>query len=153
MYLWAMAIYKFPWSVYPVCCTKNADRALRIYKSLTDIHECRNWVRGRAVSFLGIFVSNLLVQCLCSALAKKVTKKIIKLLINYLACCRYGFRTGVLSGVSWTTRRRARAGPPTTPTRRPAAASPFRRRRSNVASSSGANASSYDRWDTERLFS
>ncbi len=27
-------------------------------KSLTPIHECRNWKRGRAVSFLGIFVSN-----------------------------------------------------------------------------------------------
>jgi hypothetical protein len=29
-------------------------------KSLTvTVHECRNWERGRAVSFLGIFVSNL----------------------------------------------------------------------------------------------
>ncbi len=24
----------------------------------SQIHECRNWERGRAVSFLGIFVSN-----------------------------------------------------------------------------------------------
>jgi hypothetical protein len=28
------------------------------YKSLSQIHECINWERGRAVSFLGIFVSN-----------------------------------------------------------------------------------------------
>jgi hypothetical protein len=27
-----------------------------MYKSLTEIHECRNWERGLAVSFLGIYM-------------------------------------------------------------------------------------------------
>jgi hypothetical protein len=28
------------------------------YINRSQIHECRNWERGRVVSFLGIFVSN-----------------------------------------------------------------------------------------------
>jgi hypothetical protein len=34
-----------------------ADR-LWEYVNRPQIHECRNWERGRAVSFMGIFVSN-----------------------------------------------------------------------------------------------
>ncbi len=34
-----------------------ADR-LWEYVNRSQIHECRNWKRGRAVSFMGIFVSN-----------------------------------------------------------------------------------------------
>jgi hypothetical protein len=41
------------------CCSKKGGPIVGIYKSLTDtVHECRNWERGRAVSFLGIFVLN-----------------------------------------------------------------------------------------------
>jgi hypothetical protein len=32
-----------------------ADRS---YRNRSQKHECRNWDRGRAVSFLGIFVSH-----------------------------------------------------------------------------------------------
>ncbi len=39
------------------CCIAFADR-LWEYKNRSQIHECINWERGRAVSFLGIFVSN-----------------------------------------------------------------------------------------------
>jgi hypothetical protein len=37
-----------------------AEQADRSYKYINRSykHECRNWERGRAVSFLGIFVSN-----------------------------------------------------------------------------------------------
>ena len=35
---------------------KNKRTDLGIHSS--QIHECRNWERGRAVSFLGIFISN-----------------------------------------------------------------------------------------------
>ncbi len=31
---------------------------MEIYKNRSQTHECRNWERGRTVSFLGIFVSN-----------------------------------------------------------------------------------------------
>ncbi len=37
------------------------------YINRSQIHECRNWERGHAVSFLGIFVSNFRYSaCLCS---------------------------------------------------------------------------------------
>ncbi len=42
MYLWAIFIFPGSWE----------------YINCSEIHECRNWERGRAVSFLGIFVSN-----------------------------------------------------------------------------------------------
>jgi hypothetical protein len=38
-------------------CSKIGGPIVGIYKSLT-VHECRNWERSRAVSFLGIFFSN-----------------------------------------------------------------------------------------------
>ncbi len=43
----------------PAICCKICRTILGIYESLIDtVHECRNWERGPAVSFLGIFVSN-----------------------------------------------------------------------------------------------
>jgi hypothetical protein len=54
MYLWANNI--FPQSVRLCCCIAFADRAWE-YINRWEIHECGNW--ERAVSFLGIFVSNL----------------------------------------------------------------------------------------------
>jgi hypothetical protein len=50
MYLWA--IYIFPRSVCLFYCVK--------YRNRSQIHECGNWERGRAVSFLGIHKSDLL---------------------------------------------------------------------------------------------
>jgi hypothetical protein len=38
-------------------CSKIGGSIVGIYKPLT-VHACRNWERGRAVSFLGVFVSN-----------------------------------------------------------------------------------------------
>ncbi len=58
MYLWAIII--FPRSVRLFCCIAFAVRAREyINRSQILVHEYGNWERGRAVSFLGIFVSNL----------------------------------------------------------------------------------------------
>ncbi len=45
------------------CCSKIGGSIVGIYKLLTDLGECGNWERGRAVSFLGIHKSDLV----CSA--------------------------------------------------------------------------------------
>ncbi len=52
---------------------KNADRSCE-YINRFQIHECRNWERGRAVSFLGIFVTHFRCSacCLCSYRKGKV---------------------------------------------------------------------------------
>jgi hypothetical protein len=50
MYLWA--IYIFPRSVHLFCYIAFAWE----YINRSQIHECRNWERGHAVLFLGIFV-------------------------------------------------------------------------------------------------
>jgi hypothetical protein len=42
-----------------------------IYKSLTDTHECRNWERGRAVSFLGEGGELIPLQTTCSETGSK----------------------------------------------------------------------------------
>ncbi len=55
MYLWA--IYIFRRSVCLFCCIAFADRSWE-YINRSQTVECRNWERGRPVSFLGIFVSN-----------------------------------------------------------------------------------------------
>ncbi len=52
MYLWA--IYIFPRSVYLFPAAEYAGRSGDILQK----YECRNWECGRAVSFLGIVVSN-----------------------------------------------------------------------------------------------
>jgi hypothetical protein len=39
----------------------------------SQIHECRNWERGSAVSFLGIFVSNFQYSVFAVYKVKKVT--------------------------------------------------------------------------------
>ncbi len=54
MYLWA--IYIFPGLVCLFCCSKIGRPILGIYHS--QIHECRNWERGCAASFLGIHKSD-----------------------------------------------------------------------------------------------
>jgi hypothetical protein len=41
-----------------ISCSRTARSTVGIYKSLTDTHECGNWDCGRAISFLGIFISN-----------------------------------------------------------------------------------------------
>jgi hypothetical protein len=50
-------MYTFPPSVHVFCCSIIGGLIVGIYKR-SQIHEFRNWERGRAVSFLGIFVSN-----------------------------------------------------------------------------------------------
>ncbi len=57
MYLWA--IYIFPGSVCLFGCSKKGI-SYRSWEHInrSQIHECRNWEQGRAVSFLGLFVSN-----------------------------------------------------------------------------------------------
>ncbi len=75
MHLWPN--YKFPQSVHLFSCSK-IGRPFRgindilfysiiFYTNRSQIHECRNGERGRAVLFLGIFVL-FSVQCLCSTL-------------------------------------------------------------------------------------
>jgi hypothetical protein len=51
-------IYSLDRSTYSAAA-KQADRSWE-YINRWQIHEWRNWERGRAVSFLGIFVSNFL---------------------------------------------------------------------------------------------
>jgi hypothetical protein len=55
MYLWA--IYIFPQWVRLLCWLAFADRSWE-YTNHSQIHECRNWEPGCAVSYLGILVSN-----------------------------------------------------------------------------------------------
>jgi hypothetical protein len=45
----------FPRLVLKRNTAKQVEYVVGIYKSLTVLHECRNWERGRAVSFMGIF--------------------------------------------------------------------------------------------------
>ncbi len=58
MYLWAF--YRLPRKVRKCNTARQAERTWE-YINRSQIHECRYWQRGRAVSFLGIFGS------LCSA--------------------------------------------------------------------------------------
>jgi hypothetical protein len=66
------------------------------YINRSQIHECRNWVRGHAVSFPGIFVSNFSVQCICSAdFFKELIKFAPTLTLHYVTSksLPVGFRT------------------------------------------------------------
>jgi hypothetical protein len=56
-------IYIFPRSVRLFCYTAFADRSWEDI-NLSQIQECRNRDRGRAVSFLEIFISNFLYSAL-----------------------------------------------------------------------------------------
>ncbi len=56
MHLWA--IYMFPGSVCLFCCSQRGRLMLGIYINSSQIHECRNWVWGPTVSFLGIHKSD-----------------------------------------------------------------------------------------------
>ncbi len=51
-----MGALPIQWSVHIFCSSNIGWLILGIYT--IHIHECRNWERGRAVSFLGFFVSN-----------------------------------------------------------------------------------------------
>ncbi len=55
MCLWG--IYIFQLSVCLFCCRKICGPILGI-KNRSQTHECRNWDWGRAIPFLGIYVSN-----------------------------------------------------------------------------------------------
>jgi len=55
IYLWA--IYIFPGSDCLFRCSQIGRQVLRIYER-SQTHDCRNWERGRAVSFLGIHKSD-----------------------------------------------------------------------------------------------
>ncbi len=57
MYLWA--IYIFLRSVYLFSCSTIGTPIVEIYVNRSQKHERRNWDWGRAVSILGIFVSNV----------------------------------------------------------------------------------------------
>ncbi len=50
-------LYIFPRSVRLFCCIAFRDQSWD-YINHSQIHECRNWEGGCAVSFLGICVSN-----------------------------------------------------------------------------------------------
>ncbi len=57
MWQWAIYIHMFPRSVRLFCSIAFADWSWQ-YINFSQIHECRSWERGRAVSFLGLFVAN-----------------------------------------------------------------------------------------------
>jgi hypothetical protein len=58
-------------SVHIFSCSRMGRPIVGIYKSLTT-HECGNWDWGPAISFLGIFLFEFLVLCLCSAWLNKI---------------------------------------------------------------------------------
>jgi hypothetical protein len=58
LYSCAMSDWYIPTIGLPILLYCLRGLIVGIYKLLTYKHECRNWDRGRAVSFLGIFVSN-----------------------------------------------------------------------------------------------
>ncbi len=65
IHLWA--IYIFPWSVHLFCCSHISRPMVGIYINRSQRYECKNWYWCRAVSFLGIFLSNfgtVSLQCL-----------------------------------------------------------------------------------------
>ncbi len=54
-------IFMYLFLVCLICCSKIGGLILGIYKlNRSQIHECGNWERGRAVSFLGIHKSDLI---------------------------------------------------------------------------------------------
>ncbi len=55
MFLWAIYIPKIG---PPIFCSKIGGPIIWEYINRSQIHECGNWERGRAVSFLGIHKSN-----------------------------------------------------------------------------------------------
>ncbi len=59
-----------------ICYIAFADRSWE-YINRSQIHECRNWEQGRAVSFLGIFVSNFrhsaFAVCWLAGVCKSIT--------------------------------------------------------------------------------
>ncbi len=57
-------IYSHDRSTY-LSAAEYADRSGE-YINRTQKHECRNWDYGRAVPFLGIYVSNFRLKYLCS---------------------------------------------------------------------------------------
>ena len=54
-------IYSHDRSTYFPACSR-IGRPVVGYINRSPKHECRNWEHGRAVSFMGIFVSNILAQ-------------------------------------------------------------------------------------------
>ncbi len=50
-------VYSHDRSANAIQQNRQTDRG-NIHINCSQIHECRNWKRGRAVSFMGIFVSN-----------------------------------------------------------------------------------------------
>ncbi len=51
----------------PISCSR-IGRPITENINRPQKHECRNWDCSRAVPFMGIFVSNFLLLCLCSVL-------------------------------------------------------------------------------------
>ncbi len=59
MYLWAIYIYSHNRFGPPIFLQQKRQTDRRnICINRSQKHDCKNWERGRAVSFLGIFVSN-----------------------------------------------------------------------------------------------
>jgi hypothetical protein len=78
---------------------KGGGLIMGIYKSLTDtVHECRNWEQCRAVSFLGIFVSNLRYSVF-AVYVEKTYRKRVRMHIAVIQV--HGLMAYIGRGVGW----------------------------------------------------
>ncbi len=109
--LWA--IYIFPRSVHLFSCSRLGDRPLK-YINRSQKYECRNWNRGRAVSFLRIYISNfrytvfevcylqgpIPARCICSWRSGTISKKSSRKVHSYSSYTRlYVLGTSVLLAI------------------------------------------------------
>jgi hypothetical protein len=72
---------------------KIGGPTMGIYLNCSQIHECRNWERGSAVSFLGIFGSHFLyseLSVLCTVYSTDHSSCLLRKLLPHPASSRTG---------------------------------------------------------------
>ncbi len=104
MYLWA--IYIFPESVCLFCCSQINRLVLGIqYINRSQVHECRNWERGCAVSFLGIPKSDFQYSALADSTQEGYIEENQHILSNILVFLyvfvMWGLRIYDSIGLTW----------------------------------------------------